>query len=62
MEDNVAIVAIHSWELACVYFNEIQAKGPVPILFAEDTQAAVEALEEADLTATMLDHMKLMRR
>ena len=61
MEDNVAVVSVHTWELNGVYFEGDITSGPVPIFFAEDVEKAAECLD-ADPDRVLEDHTKLMRR
>ena len=47
MEDNVAVVQIHSWPLQGAMFDGQVVRGPVPVFFSENPQLAGRGLDEA---------------
>ena len=44
MEDNVAVVQVHSWPLLGTVFNGQVAQGLVPVFFSENVELATKGL------------------
>ena len=61
MEDNVAVVQVHSWPLLGSVFDGQVAKGPVPVFFSEDVEMATKGLNE-DTKSVLRWHTRTMDR
>ena len=61
MGDNVATVAIKTWDLEAVVFDDKKARGLVPIFFSENTRLTGKCLDESP-NNILAWHSKIMKR
>ena len=61
MEDNVAVVQIHSWPIQGTVFDGQIARGPVPVFFSEDPVLTARCLNE-NPKSILFWHTRVMDR
>ena len=61
MEDNVAVVQIHSWPIQGTVFDGQIARGPVPVFFSEDPILTTRCLNE-NPKSILFWHTRVMDR
>ena len=61
MEDNVAVVQIHSWPIQGTVFDGQIARGPVPVFFSEDPVLTARCLDE-NPKSILFWHTRVMDR
>jgi hypothetical protein len=58
--DNVPVISLANWEVACSLFDGSSMAGPVPALFSEDAEASRESLN-ANLVRAHKDLQRVMK-